>query len=156
MVQAFRLAGEMEKTAGCDKGEEMTANTALIPLQIHGDDRGSLIALENGHNLPFDVKRVYYIYGTESGVSRGFHAHKKLRQMLIAVSGSVEIHCEMHSQKTVYLLDTPDKALLVEGMVWHTMEKFSPDCVLMVLADDYYDENDYVRDYAVFKQEDNA
>lgn len=133
----------------------MTANTALISLQVHGDDRGSLIALENGHNLPFDVKRVYYIYGTKEGVSRGFHAHKKLKQLLIAVSGSVEIHCEMHGQKTVYLLDTPDKALVIEGMVWHTMENFSPDCVLMVLADDYYNEDDYVRDYAVFKQEDS-
>lgn len=133
----------------------MTANTALISLQVHGDDRGSLIALENGHNLPFDVKRVYYIYGTKEGVSRGFHAHKKLKQLLIAVSGSVEIHCEMHGQKTVYLLDTPDKALVIEGMVWRTMENFSPDCVLMVLADDYYNEDDYVRDYAVFKQEDS-
>ena len=133
----------------------MTANTALISLQVHGDDRGSLIALENGYNLSFDVKRVYYIYGTKEGVSRGFHAHKKLKQLLIAVSGSVEIHCEMHGQKTVYLLDTPDKALVIEGMVWRTMENFSPDCVLMVLADDYYNEDDYVRDYAVFKQEDS-
>ena len=133
----------------------MTANTALISLQVHGDERGSLIALENGHNLPFDVKRVYYIYGIKEEVSRGFHAHKKLKQLLIAVSGSVEIHCEMHGQKMVYLLDTPDKGLLVEGMVWHTMENFSPDCVLMVLADDYYDESDYVRDYVVFKQEDS-
>ena len=134
----------------------MTAKIALIPLKIHGDDRGSLIALENGHNLPFDVKRVYYMYGTKSGVSRGFHAHKKLKQLLIAVSGSVEIHCEMHGPKTVYLLDAPDKGLLVEGMVWHTMENFSPDCILLVLADDYYDEGDYVRDYVAFKQEDNA
>lgn len=133
----------------------MTANTVLIPLKIHGDDRGSLIALENGCNLPFDVKRVYYIYGTEAGVPCGFHAHKKLKQLLIAVSGSVEIHCEMHGQKTVYLLDTPDKALLVEGMVWHTMENFSSDCVLLVLADDYYDEDDYIRDYNLFKQEDS-
>ena len=156
MVQAFRLAGEMEKTAGCDKGKEMTANTALIHLQIHGDNRGSLIAFENGHNLPFDVKRVYYIYGTQAGVLRGFHAHRKLKQLLIAVSGSVEIHCEMHSQKTVYLLDTPDKGLLVEGNVWHTMENFSPDAVLLVLADDYYNEADYIRDYATFKREENA
>ena len=150
MVQTFRLAGEMEKAARFHQGEEMTANTALISLQVHGDDRGSLIALENGHNLPFDVKRVYYIYGTKAGVSRGFHAHKKLKQMLIAVSGSVEIHCEMNRQKAVHLLDTPDKGLLIEGMVWHTMENFSSDCILLVLADGYYDESDYIRNYAQF------
>lgn len=128
----------------------MTANTALIPLQIHGDDRGSLIALENGYNLPFDVKRIYYIYGTKEGVPRGFHAHKKLKQLLIAVSGSVEIHCEMNGEKTVHVLDRPDKGLLVEGMVWHTMENFSSDCVLLVLADDYYNESDYIRNYEQF------
>ncbi len=130
----------------------MTANITLIPFELHGDDRGSLIALENQRNLPFDIKRVYYIYATKTGISRGFHAHKNLKQILIAVKGSVEIHCEMHDQKTIYLLDTPDKGLLIEGMVWHTMENFSPDCVLLVLADDYYNEADYIRDYAIFKQ----
>ena len=128
----------------------MTANTALISLQVHGDNRGHLVVLENEHNLPFDVKRVYYIYGTKENVSRGFHAHRELKQLLIAVSGSVEIHCEMNGQKTVYLLDTPDKGLLVEGMVWHTMENFSSDCVLLVLEDDYYNESDYIRDYKQF------
>lgn len=128
----------------------MTAKVETVFLQTHGDERGSLIALENGHNLPFDVKRVYYIYGTKSGVSRGFHAHKKLKQLLIAVSGSVEIHCEMNGEKTVHVLDRPDKGLLVEGMVWHTMENFSPDCILIVLADDIYDEEDYIRDYEQF------
>ena len=124
----------------------------MIPFELHGDDRGSLIALENQRNLPFDIKRVYYIYGTKPDVARGFHAHKKLKQLLIAVSGSVEIYCEMNGQKTVYPLDSQDKGLLIEGMVWHTMENFSPDCVLLVLADDYYNEADYIRDYAIFKQ----
>lgn len=134
----------------------MTANVETLPLQVHGDDRGSLVALEYGPNLPFDVKRVYYIFGTKAGVPRGFHAHRKLKQLLIAVSGSVEIHCEIHGKQTTYLLDSPDKGLLIEEMVWHTMENFSPDCVLLVLADDYYNESDYVRDYAAFKQGDNA
>lgn len=133
----------------------MTANTALIPLQIHGDDRGSLIALENGHNLPFDVKRVYYIYGTKENVSRGFHAHKKLKQMLIAVSGNVTVKCEYNGQQKEYALNRPDEGLLIEGLVWREMHDFSPDCVLMVLAENYYNEDDYVRDYAVFKQEDS-
>lgn len=134
----------------------MTANTALIPLQIHGDDRGSLIAFENGHNLPFDVKRVYYIYGTQAGVSRGFHAHRKLKQLLIAVSGSVTVKTEHDGKTETHLLNRPDEGLLIEGFVWREMHDFSPDCVLIVLADDYYNEADYIRDYATFKREENA
>lgn len=134
----------------------MTANTALISLQVHGDDRGSLIALENGYNLSFDVKRVYYIYGTKEGVSRGFHAHRKLKQLLIAVSGSVTVKTEHDGKTETHLLNRPDEGLLIEGFVWREMHDFSPDCVLIVLADDYYNEADYIRDYATFKREENA
>lgn len=134
----------------------MTAKTTLIPLQVHGDERGSLIALENGHNLPFDVKRVYYIYATKTDISRGFHAHKKLKQLLIAVSGSVTVKCEYAGQQKEYTLSKPDEGLLIEGLVWREMHDFSPDCVLMVLADEYYNEADYIRDYDLFKKEDKA
>ena len=132
----------------------MTADTALIRLGVIGDRRGSLIALENGHNLPFDVKRVYYIYGTKENVSRGFHAHRKLKQMLIAVSGSVTIKCEYDGRKKEYTLSRPDEGLLIEGLVWREMHDFSSDCVLMVLADEYYSEADYIRDYKAFLKED--
>ena len=127
--------------------------TALLPLQVHGDERGLLIALEKGHNLPFDVKRVYYIYGTKEGVARGFHAHKKLKQLLIAVSGSVVIKCEYGGQRKKYTLNRSDKGLLIEGLVWREMHDFSPDCVLTVLADGYYNESDYIRDYQTFLKE---
>lgn len=133
----------------------MTAKTALISFQVHGDDRGSLVALEDGHNLPFDVKRVYYIYGTKTGIARGFHAHRKLKQLLIAVSGSVTIKCEYGGQNKEYILDKPNEGLLIDGFVWREMHDFSPDCVLMVLADEYYSEDDYIRDYDIFKQEEN-
>lgn len=128
----------------------MVARQELIALKKMGDNRGSLVVFENGLNIPFDVKRVFYIYGTKQGVARGFHAHKQSKQMLVAVSGSVEIHCEAKGKKTVYLLDTPNKGLLLEGMVWHTMENFSSNGVLLVLADNYYDESDYIRDYQEF------
>lgn len=131
----------------------MMADTVLIRFGVMGDERGYLIALENGHNLPFDVKRVYYIYGTKSGVSRGFHAHRKLKQMLIAVSGNVTIKCEYNEQKKEYKLSRPDEGLLIEGLVWREMYDFSPDCVLVVLADEYYNENDYIRDYNTFLKE---
>ena len=134
--------------------EKMTAHTTLVPFKVQGDDRGSLIPLEKGCNLPFDVRRVYYIFGTREGVSRGFHAHKKLKQMLIAVSGSVRIVCEYQGQKKEYLLNRPDQGLLIEGFVWREMHDFSPDCVLTVLADEYYNESDYIRDYETFLKED--
>ena len=129
------------------------ADTALIRFGVMGDERGSLIALENGHNLPFDVKRVYYIYGTKSGVSRGFHAHRKLKQMLIAISGNVTIRCEYGDTTKEYTLSRPDEGLLIEGLVWREMHDFSSDCVLVVLADDYYNESDYIRDYQTFLKE---
>ena len=130
------------------------ASISRLKFTIYGDDRGSLIALENGHDLPFDVKRVYYIYGTKAGVPRGFHAHRKLKQLLIAVSGSVTVKTEHDGKTETHLLNRPDEGLLIEGMVWREMHDFSPDCVLVVLADEYYNESDYIRDYNVFKTED--
>lgn len=132
----------------------MMTNVSRLKFTVHGDDRGSLIALENGHNLPFDVKRVYYIFGTKADVSRGFHAHRKLKQLLIAVSGSVTVKPEHNGKIETHLLNRPDEGLLIEGLVWREMHDFSPDCVLTVLADEYYNESDYIRDYTVFKQED--
>lgn len=131
----------------------MTANVDLIVLKIYGDERGSLVALENGHNLPFDVKRVYYIFGTKEGVSRGFHAHKKLTQLLIAVRGSCRITCEYNNKKEEYILSRPDEGLQIDGLVWREMHDFSSDCVLLVLASDYYSEADYIRDYQTFLNE---
>lgn len=135
--------------------ETRRARAELLNFQIKGDDRGSLIALENGHNLPFDVKRVYYIFGTKEGTVRGKHAHKVLKQVLVAVSGSVEIYCEYGDKKELYTLDRPDQGLLIDGLVWREMLHFSPDTVLMVLADSYYTEADYIRDYESFIKEKN-
>ena len=110
--------------------------------------------MENGHNLPFDVKRVYYIFGTKADVPRGFHAHRQLKQVLVAMSGNVTIKTEHGGKIETHLLNRPDEGLLIEGLVWREMHDLSPDCVLTVLADDYYNESDYIRDYNVFKQED--
>ena len=127
---------------------------SLMSLDVHGDDRGSLIALENGKNLPFNVKRVYYIFDTKTGVSRGKHAHRDLKQLLIAVSGGVKIKCEYKNKTEEFLLDHPAKGLFIEGLVWREMYDFSPDCVLAVLASEYYNEADYIRDYQTFLKED--
>ncbi|EFN5268138.1 FdtA/QdtA family cupin domain-containing protein [Escherichia coli] len=122
----------------------------LIPLQTHGDDRGSLVALEEGYNIPFQIKRVYYIFNTKKGVIRGFHAHKNLKQVAIAVRGSCKFKLDNGTDSVEVLLNDPAQGLLIESFIWREMYDFSEDCVLMVLADSHYDENDYVRDYNAF------
>ena len=122
-----------------------------LEFDIKGDDRGSLIALENSKNIPFDIKRIYYIFGTKTNVVRGHHAHKELRQVLVCVSGSVDIKCEYKDKVETYNLDSPKKAIAIEGLVWREMLNFSDDAVLLVLADEFYDEKDYIRDYKSFE-----
>lgn len=131
-------------------------NVVVKELQLpwHGDERGKLIALEALTDLvPFEVKRVYYIFDTTPGTVRGKHAHKVLKQLLICVSGACTIECEMpDGTKSEHRLDWPDRGLLIEGLVWRQMKEFSKDAVLLVLASEHYDESDYIRDYQVFKQ----
>jgi len=125
-------------------------NVQFLQLQAHGDDRGSLIALEEGKNIPFPVKRVYYMFDTGKGVRRGFHAHKTLKQVAVAVRGSCRFMLDDGQEKIEVRLDHPCQGLLIESFVWREMYDFSEDCVLLVLADQLYDESDYVRDYEIF------
>ena len=111
---------------------------------------GSLIALEGNKNIPFDIKRVFYIYGVDTSVARGAHAHKESNQILIAVNGSCEILFDDGIERQKILLDNPSKGLLQEKMIWGEMQHFSKDCVLMVLSDSFYDTNDYIREYEDF------
>ena len=127
-------------------------NCQLIDFTIMGDERGSLIALEENHNAPFDIKRVYYIFGTKENVRRGYHAHKDLKQIAICVSGSCMFHLDDGTEQQEILLNTPAQGLLIEGLVWREMYDFSSDCVLLVLASEHYDVNDYVREYDAFKK----
>ena len=130
----------------------MLANVKELTVAAHGDARGQLIALESlSEQIPFEVKRVYYIYDTTPGTVRGKHAHKMLKQALICISGACTIECEMpNGEKFECRLDWPDKCLLIEGLVWRKMKEFSKDAVLLVLASEHYAESDYVRDYAEF------
>ena len=115
-----------------------------------GDERGSLVALESNRSVPFDIKRVYYIFGTKEGVSRGFHAHRNLKQVAICVTGSCRFVLDNGKQREELILNGTEKGILIDGLVWREMHDFSPNCVLMVLASEYYDELDYIRDYGVF------
>ncbi len=121
-----------------------------IDFKTLGDERGSLIALEKDYNIPFNVNRVYYIFDTKDGVRRGYHAHIKLNQMAICVKGSCTFVLDDGKTREEVLLNTPNQGLLIEGLVWREMYNFSSDCVLVVLASEHYDEDDYIRDYHKF------
>lgn len=123
-----------------------------IDFQSLGDERGSLVAVEVGMDkaVPFDIKRVYYIYHTEKKVSRGYHAHKKLKQVAICVAGKCRMVLDDGKKREEVWLDSPTKGLVIEDMTWREMHDFSDDCVLLVLASEHYDETDYIRDYAEF------
>lgn len=122
----------------------------MIRLQTHGDDRGSLVALEQENNIPFEIKRVYYMFKTGQNVRRGCHAHRLLRQVVIAVRGSCRFLLDNGREQIELLLDNPAQGLLIDSFIWREMFEFSEDCVLMVLADQLYDETDYVRSYNDF------
>lgn len=121
-----------------------------VSFEPLGDDRGSLVALEANKSVPFDIKRVYYLFHTKEGVSRGFHAHKKLKQLAVCVTGSCRFILDDGICKEEVVLDSPTKGLVINEMIWREMHDFSEDCVLMVLANQYYDEKDYIRNYKEF------
>jgi dTDP-4-dehydrorhamnose 3,5-epimerase-like enzyme len=125
-------------------------NYKLLDFKTLGDDRGSLIAIEEGYNTPFEIKRVYYIFDTKEGVERGFHAHINLKQLAITVKGSCTFVLDNGTTREEIKLDNPNQGLLIEGLIWREMKDFSPDCVLLVLASEHYDESDYIRDYDGF------
>lgn len=121
-----------------------------ITFSPHGDDRGQLVAVEQFKDLPFDIKRVYYIYDTLPGVRRGFHAHRDLEQVLICVHGSCTIHLDNGYETAEVLLDKPYEGLYISNDMWREMYDFSEGAVLLVLASEKYDEADYVRNYNEF------
>ena len=122
----------------------------LIPLAVKGDERGRLVAIEEHYDIPFAIARVYYVFATTVGVTRGLHAHRALNQLAVAVAGSCTMLLDDGASRLEMRLDDPASGLTLPPMVWHEMSDFSPDCVLLVLADAAYDETDYIRDYAEF------
>ena len=116
----------------------------------HGDDRGQLVALEEIKDIPFTIKRVYYMYDTVNGVIRGKHAHKSLQQILICIHGSCKVRLDNGTESKVVPLEKPYEGLYISNIVWREMYDFSEDAVLLVLASELYDESDYIRDYDEF------
>ncbi|MFB0979578.1 MAG: FdtA/QdtA family cupin domain-containing protein [Alteromonadaceae bacterium] len=122
----------------------------LLEINSLGDDRGELVSLEANKSIPFAIKRVYYIFNTKQGVTRGFHAHKALRQVAFCIAGHCQITLDDGKKRESVTLNSPTKGLLIEHMQWREMKVFSSDCILMVIASEHYDEEDYIRDYNDF------
>ena len=121
-------------------------------FQQHGDERGQLVALEEFKDIPFQIKRVYYMYDTIKEMHRGCHAHKNLEQILFCVCGTCKVLLDDGTDKKVVILDKPYEGLYISSDTWREMYDFSDNSVLMVLASDYYHESDYIRDYEEFKK----
>lgn len=123
----------------------------MLELARHHTDRqGNLTVVENGITLPFDVRRVYYLYDVPGGLGRGGHAHHRQQQLIVAVSGSFSVTLDDGNVKRTFLLNHPYQGLLVSAGIWNTLEDFSSGAVCMVLASDPYDEDDYIREYEDF------
>ncbi len=132
----------------------LQTNTRLLNFRSFGDSRGQLCALEAlSEQIPFEIKRVYYMWDVGPDQTRGHHAHYRLKQVLVCLSGSCDVVVEDATTKKTIRLDSPLQGLLLDGKIWHYMEHFSPNCVLMVLASDHYQESDYIRDYDQFLKE---
>ena len=116
----------------------------------HSDRKGNLTVVENGVTLPFDVKRVYYLYDVPGGESRGSHAHRELEQLIVAASGSFTVTLDDGASKRSFFLNRPYQGLYVKPGLWRDLDNFSSGAVCLVLASEVYDASDYIRDYEEF------
>lgn len=149
-----------------DKDDRLKASSSLVDNNIynvfdctiveldkhHSNRRGNLTVVENGQTLPFDVKRVYYLYDIPGGESRGAHAHKHLSQLIIAASGSFRVTLDDGNVKRSFFLNRPYQGLYVKPGIWRDLDDFSSGAVCMVLASDVYLKEDYIRDYNEFRE----
>ena len=118
--------------------------------QHHSDRKGNISVVQNGVTVPFDVKRVYYLYDVPGGESRGSHAHKELSQLIVAASGSFRVILDDGHSKRTFFLNRPYQGLYLKPGIWRDLEDFSSGAVCMVLASEKYDPDDYIRDYDEF------
>lgn len=125
-------------------------NCTLIDIPCVQDTRGNLSFLESNKHIPFDIKRIYYLYDIPSGAERGGHAHKNLHQLIVAISGSFDIHLNDGVTKKTLHLSRANKGLYICPMIWREIDNFSGNSICLVLASDFYSEQDYYRDYEEF------
>lgn len=129
--------------------ETTVSDCRIIDIRKYSDTRGALSVVEGGLDIPFEIKRIYYLYMVPEA-ARGAHAHKELQQFMITTSGSVHVTLDDGCEKRTFVLDKPWKGLLVVPGLWRTLDNFSGGAVVMVLASEKYDTEDYIRDYDEF------
>lgn len=122
----------------------------IVELDKHHHTKGNITVVENNQTIPFDIQRIYYLYDILGGESRGGHAHKELRQLIVAASGSFTVTLDDGKVRRSFVLNRPYQGLLVVPGIWRTLDDFSSGAVCLVLASHAYDEDDYIRDYQDF------
>ena len=125
----------------------------ILEFKDLGDERGKLVVVEGGMDIPFDIKRVFYIYGSDSTVIRGQHANRRTKFVLINVAGQSKVKVDNGFETQVISLDKPRMGLFLDTMVWKDMYDFSPDSTLLVLCSEHYDGSEYIRDYDAYIRE---
>lgn len=148
MDNGFRRTAIPSRGEGTDM-----LNCSLFKFRDITDGSGHLTAIEGASDIPFDIRRVYYITRVETGVTRGFHSHRRLHQVLLCLNGSVQIRLKNPQEEEVILLSDPSVGLYIGPNVWREMYDFAEGSVLLVLASDHYSEDDYVRDYELYLKE---
>ncbi len=128
-------------------------NCPIIEFNDLGDERGKLVVVEGGQSIPFDIKRIFYIYGSDSNVVRGQHANRESEFMLINVAGKSKVRITDSKEEFIVELNRPMMGVYIPKMIWKDMFDFSADAVLLILASTHYDGSEYIRDYDKYKQE---
>lgn len=124
----------------------------LLEFKDLGDERGNLVVIEGGMDIPFEIKRVFYIYGSDSEVVRGQHANRRSEFVLINVGGTSKVRVDNGKESRIIELNRPRMGLYLKNNVWKDMYDFSPDSILLVLASEHYDEQEYIRDYEKYRE----
>ena len=128
-------------------------NCSLIKFKDISNKYGHLTPIEGFYDVPYEIKRIFYIYDVPNQDKRGHHAHRKTYQTLICVHGSLKVRVKTPDSEEIFILDSPDKGLMVGPMIWGEQFDYSDDAVLLVLTSEYFDENDYIRNYDIYVEE---
>ncbi len=136
-----------------DNRADIKKQYKVLEFDDFGDERGNLVVAEGGIDIPFEIKRVFYMYGSDSDIVRGQHANRRTEFVLINVSGSSKVKVDNGFETDIIELNKPRMGLYITTMVWKDMYDFSSDSVLLVLASEHYDAKEYIRDYTAFIEE---
>ncbi len=122
----------------------------IIDLPRFSDERGTLTVIENDKEIPFEIRRIYYLHNNSTDMARGKHAHKKLNQFIIAMNGSFDITIDDGNETETYNLRDCNQGLFICPMIWRDIRNFTKDAICVVLASEFFDEDDYLRNYGAF------